>query len=762
MSSPQSDVLSSASSLNTHCSPSSSMSSMSSSSSRPSSPSCLPSASSASPSSSPAVSPFFTPSTAASLHRAYSERRPSAATSSATFSSASPIAPLTVEPLSRSSSTSSAASIATAISRSTSENNLLSTSLSSLRRSHTVQVGSSSAFAHSQELLQSDCQSTPAQPDQPPLHPLSRTSSLNSVCSSASFASRSLLDPPTPSTPSNSSIRRSSSLRLGSSSIRSETVSNHSSRSLSLSVPTASPTASTGPTSATSSPIQMTSSSSASSPARNVARTIEDVTLPGPPMRDIWLKEEKKKIRRDNLRSSLMWSSKRIFRSDISQTKAPLTSKLSAPGQLRSSPSKMASNAALSFKSSPSESTISEESSPTSTISGPYNVSHVLHVDLDDMMGHSHMGAATHSASLSMSSGTLNFHRSDDSSVSADSYPFTNSRSTSSQSSTSYPEFKSLAYDEVVTPPLSPTSKSASSYSSPSDTTSPVSAYKYTSHSRVSPPSPTNSETQSSETSFIIPSALRSTFGSEKSSLTEQTIHAPPVPPKDRRRAAARAAANISKFMGTHSNFNCDPALTHAPRRPERPERPAEIDTIQNLTDLTMIDQLVDEYYKRVNTAMPSLRPVTESSPVNIVSGEKITSRRPSALDDSLGSRQYPITPLNISRLSNTSFESDSRPSSSSSGSSPSVTSNASPIFPIRNQSLKHSGGGSFILHERRITEELEDSDIPVSSDSSTPSSVPNFAQPRFNSHFASTGYPAEQFMGNHIETAPLGSTGFI
>ncbi|KAK9454570.1 hypothetical protein V1511DRAFT_488937 [Dipodascopsis uninucleata] len=145
------------------------------------------------------------------------------------------------------------------------------------------------------------------------------------------------------------------------------------------------------------------------------------MAIPGPPMKDVWLKEEKKKNRKQAIRDSLARPSKLFTNSRDSDSMATTATVTAAVSSSSSSTSSSKSSRRLSTANLPRVSSTSSAPSGTNTattttgvsdkipisksmplagnnssnrksremnISWPYNVSHVMHLNVDDVIVH--------------------------------------------------------------------------------------------------------------------------------------------------------------------------------------------------------------------------------------------------------------------------------------------------------------------------------------------------------------------------------------
>ncbi|KAK9324420.1 hypothetical protein V1517DRAFT_317458 [Lipomyces orientalis] len=395
-----------------------------------------------------------------------------------------------------------------------------------------------------------------------------------------------------------------------------------------------------------------------------IAKKLEDVVVPGPPMKDVWLREERKKQRKEAIRSSIMWPTKKIF-----------SKRDERESQARPAPS----------------------------ISQPYNVSHVLHLEVQDFFHHS-----------------------------------------SSQVPTVGSKKKEIAPESYkqrklpptpLTPPLTPERHNRSSNVRNTVTAVPVFS---------TPPSPADSDPRSP--SMILPASWRrrsrdsglgeagskvrasaSTTPESKKSKVRDSSHVlspsglslPPTPPQ---RSGCRLSAQSPQ--------------KNPPTRPNRPES-----TWYDDEDKDILEYIMDSYYRRSMSMIYS--DVKVQHPEILSNGDRLSlnSRRPSAVTIYDGEDQclpevhdikdlplQPIPPLRLSS-SRLSFESDYS-SASSVSSLPVNSPSASPVpvkvqrtmmnmntpsrsyvnapIPPRMQSLKYSAK-CMMRHERRISEEPDD-----------------------------------------------------
>ncbi|KAK9389733.1 hypothetical protein V1515DRAFT_594323 [Lipomyces mesembrius] len=409
-----------------------------------------------------------------------------------------------------------------------------------------------------------------------------------------------------------------------------------------------------------------------------IAKKLEDVVVPGPPMKDVWLKEERKKQRKEAIRSSIMWPTKKIF----------------SKHDNRSSQDRYALS-----------------------ISRPFNVSHVLHLEVQDFFSNSSSKVPTVS---------------------------------SKKKDVDPKSYKQRKLPPTpLTPPLTPEPQKKSSGVRRTVAAIPISS---------APPSPTDSVLRSP--SMIIPASWRRR--SRDSGLSES-------PSKGQLSGQTTAVSKNSK--GVNSSLGLSPSSLSSPptppqrsnsRRlsaqspqkapPPRPNRPES--TWYDDEDKDVLEYIMDTYYRQSMSMIYSDVKVQQPQILNNGDRLSLNSRRPSevaiyeseeeGLPDVHDIKDLPLQPILPLRLSSSrlSFESDFS-SASSVSSQPVNSTSASPVpikvqrtmmtmnlptksnsmvIPPRTQSLKYSAKGT-LRHERRISEEPADLSA-YESQSSTKSSV--------------------------------------
>ncbi|KAK7204482.1 hypothetical protein BZA70DRAFT_311577 [Myxozyma melibiosi] len=426
---------------------------------------------------------------------------------------------------------------------------------------------------------------------------------------------------------------------------------------------------------------------------RQIAKRLEDVAVPGPPMRDIWLKNEaktssspppKRKTRKESsFRTSVAWPT-RAFKS--------------------------------SHDSTPPRSSANRES----VISDPFNVSHVLHVDVDDFVRNQQSRRAPPSAPEPPCNPAPPAKDDDNDSQLPPPIPAKNPRTPLLSSTT--PSGDAAAFH---TPPVSPetTGKlnpkpsrplSANAFDSSTTTTSPSkpSIRRYS----LNPPSPVSSDNRSSTTSSLIFS--QSWRGSLRNSAhSADTEHS----------ALALGPGELlyktaNDPLDEEEDVDDDDDDSNARTPPPRPPRP-ENSWLDDERDRLLIEEIMDSYCR--SSLLFSCSSVNFQQG-EFVPGEPVSSRRPSEVvleqqpehNNGGASPALPsIPPLNP--LRNASTPSDACiPTSTTSTTTISTAKpphiplrrRSAELFPTRAQSLKYSGGGlNFPLHNRRISEEPDD-----------------------------------------------------
>ncbi|KAK9245559.1 hypothetical protein V1506DRAFT_474422 [Lipomyces tetrasporus] len=398
--------------------------------------------------------------------------------------------------------------------------------------------------------------------------------------------------------------------------------------------------------------------------SHTIAKKLEDVVVPGPPMKDVWLREERKKQRKEAIRSSIMWPTKKIFskRDD------------------RESQSRLALS-----------------------ISQPYNVSHVLHLEVQDF-----------------------FH------------------DPSSQVPTVGGKKKEIAPESYkqrklpptpLTPPLTPERHNRRSNVPNAVAAVPVSS---------APPSPADSDPRSP--SMILPASWRRRSRGSGLSEAESKVRSSAPTTPDSKKSKARDSNHVLSPRGLslpptppHRSGCRRSAQSPQKNPPSRPNRPES--TWYDDEDKDILEYIMDSYYRQSMSMIYS--DVKVQHPEILSNGDRLSlnSRRPSAVtiydseDQCLPEvhdiKDLPLQPIPPLRLSSSrlSFESDYSSASSVSSlpvNAPSASpvpvkvqrtmmnmnplsrSHASAPIPPRMQSLKYSAKCT-LKHERRISEEPDD-----------------------------------------------------
>ncbi|KAK9241354.1 hypothetical protein V1525DRAFT_392895 [Lipomyces kononenkoae] len=411
-------------------------------------------------------------------------------------------------------------------------------------------------------------------------------------------------------------------------------------------------------------PESMRSQGNSISPGLMIARKLEDVVVPGPPMKDVWLKEERRKQRKETIRSSFMWPSKKIF----SRTDNKVS-----------------------------------EGQPSVSISRPFNVSHVLHLEVQDFFSHSPSQMAT----IDNNKNALDPKRYKQRKLPPTPLtpPLTPERKKTDSSIR-----RTVA---AITMPTAPSSPTDSALRSPSL----ILPASWRRRSRDSGLSQSCSSGQlSSRTS---PQSCDNKGRGDGQILPPGSPSSPPTPPQR-----------------SHSRQWRPPPEKTAPPRPNRPDS-----TWYDDEDKDVLEYIMDRYYRQSMSMIYS--DVKVQQPKILSNGDRLSlnSRRPSEVaiydveDEGLPEvhdiKDLPLQPILPLRLSTSrlSFESDYS-SASSVSSQPVNSASASPVpikvqrtmmngnLPQRSQnsssissrfqSLKHSSKGA-MRHERRISEEPDD-----------------------------------------------------
>ncbi|KAK9368655.1 hypothetical protein V1509DRAFT_622361 [Lipomyces kononenkoae] len=403
------------------------------------------------------------------------------------------------------------------------------------------------------------------------------------------------------------------------------------------------------------------------SPSLMIARKLEDVVVPGPPMKDVWLKEERKKQRKEAIRSSLMWTNKKLF--------------------------------------SRTDNNVSEDQ-PSVSISRPFNVSHVLHLEVQDFFSHSPSQAAT---AIDSNNKGVDPKR--------------------------YKQRKLPPTPLTPTPPLTPERQKTDSSVRRTVAGIPM---------PTGPPSPTDSPLRSP--SLILPVSWRrksrDTVLSASRSTGQLSSRTSPQS-KDNKGgnngqvlSPGSPSSPVTPPQRSQSRQWRLPPEKTAPPRPNRPDS-----TWYDDEDKDVLEYIMNRYYRQ--SISMTYSDVKVQQPKILSNGDRLSlnSRRPSevaiydAEDESLPEvhdiKDLPLQPILPLRLSSSrlSFESDYS-SASSVSSLPANSTSASPVpikvqrtmmnmnlpqrsqnslsLPPRIQSLKHSAKGA-MKHERRISEEPDD-----------------------------------------------------
>ncbi|KAK9315875.1 hypothetical protein V1522DRAFT_404860 [Lipomyces starkeyi] len=409
-----------------------------------------------------------------------------------------------------------------------------------------------------------------------------------------------------------------------------------------------------------------------------IAKKLEDVVVPGPPMKDVWLKEEKKKQRKEAIRSSIMWPTKKIFSKNDNR---------------------------------------SSQDRYTLSISRPFNVSHVLHFEVQDFFSNSSSQVPTVS---------------------------------SKKKDVDPKSYKQRKLPPTpLTPPLTPEPQKKSSNVRQTVAAIPISS---------APPSPTGPALRSP--SMIIPASWRRR--SRDSGLSESPARGQlsgqttPVSKnsKGRTNSLGLSPSSLSSPPTPPQRSNSRRLSGQSPQKapPPRPNRPES--TWYDDEDKDVLEYIMDTYYRQSMSMIYSDVKVRQPEILNNGDRLSLNSRRPSAvaiyeseeegLPEVHDIKDLPLQPILPLRLSSSrlSFESDYS-SASSVSSQPVNSTSASPVpikvqrtmmnmnlpkksnsmaIPPRTQSLKYSAKGT-MRHERRISEEPDDLST-YESQSSTKSGV--------------------------------------